>query len=312
MESLGEYIRKNYKDNSFELEKNFDLLYNENPLFKKIVNSLDIEKSKLINNTSKIKDSCKQLENCMKCKNILECKNEVNGYVYYPTIENDDVVFSYIMCKHKRKLEEKNAYQKNITLFEMPKEAVNASMKDIDTEDKNRYETIIWLKNFLDDYKKGSAKKGLYLTGNFGCGKTYLICAMLNELAKRNKKIAIVYYPDFLRSLKESMYEDNYSNRFNEIKKAELLLIDDIGAETTTAWSRDEILGTILQYRMQEGLITFFTSNFNLDELEEHFSISKNGIERVKARRIMERIKQLTDCITMVSENRRKWGYYGK
>lgn len=306
MESLGEYIKKNYRDNSYKLEKNFDTLYEENPLFKKIVNSLDIEKSKLINNTSKIEDSCKQLEKCMKCKNILECKNEVSGYVYYPSIENDEVVFSYIMCKHKKKLEEKTAYLKNITLFEMPKEVRNASIKDIDTEDENRFDTIIWLKNFMDDYKKGNAKKGLYLTGNFGCGKTYLVCAMLNELAKKGHKIAIVYYPEFLRSLKESLYDNDYMSKFNEIKKAELLLIDDIGAETTTQWGRDEILGTILQYRMQEGLITFFTSNFDLKDLEEHFSFSKAGTERVKARRIMERIKQLTECITMVSENRRK------
>ena len=306
MESLGEYIKKNYHDNSYKLEKNFDTLYESNPLFKKIVNSLDVGKSKLIANTSKIEDASKQLEKCMKCKNIYECKNEVCGYVYYPAIENEEVVFSYIMCKHKKKLEEKTAYLKNITLFEMPKGIIDASMKDIDTEDENRFETIIWIKNFLDNYKKGNAKKGLYLTGNFGCGKTYLLCAMLNELAKKGHKIAIVYYPEFLRSLKESLYDNDYSNKFNEIKKSELLLIDDIGAETTTSWGRDEILGTILQYRMQEGLITFFTSNFSLEDLEDHFSFSKNGTEKVKARRIMERIKQLTDCITMVSESRRK------
>ena len=39
----------------------------EHIVFKKIVNSLDIEKSKLINNTSKIEDASKQLEKCMKC-----------------------------------------------------------------------------------------------------------------------------------------------------------------------------------------------------------------------------------------------------
>lgn len=305
MESLGEYIKKNYKDNSYEIEKNFDKLYNEDALFKKIVNSLDIEKSKLISNTTLIKDSCEQLERCLKCKNVMECKNEVPGYVYYPSIENDEVTFSYVMCKHKKKIEEKNAYLKNISMFDMPKEILNASMKYIDTEDENRFETILWLKNFLDNYKKGNAKKGLYLTGNFGCGKTYLVCATLNELAKKGHKVAIVYYPDFLRSLKES-FSDDYTKKFNEVKTAEILLLDDIGAESNTQWGRDEVLGTILQYRMQEGLITFFTSNFNLEELEEHFSISKSGTERVKARRIMERIKQLTECVIMVSENRRK------
>ena len=57
---------------------------------------------------------------------------------------------------------------------------------------------------------------------------------------------------------------------------------------------------------MQEGLVTFFTSNFTMDELEEHFSVSKGSNDRVKARRIMERIKQLTECKSMISFNRRK------
>lgn len=305
MDSLGEYIKSNYKVNS-DLEKNFDTLYKENALFKKIVNTLDTDKSKLVQNTSKILDSVRDLERCMKCKNIMECKNDVAGCVYYPFIENDEIVFSYIMCKYKKKQEEKNLYLKNEVIFEMPKELVNASMKAIDTSDQNRYETIVWLKNFIDLYKKKDATKGLYLTGNFGCGKTYLVCAMLNELAKKGHKVAMIYYPEFLRSLKEGFNDNDYSTKFNEVKKSELLLIDDIGAEVTTSWGRDEVLGTILQYRMQEGLITFFTSNFNLKELEEHFSFSKNGTEKVKARRIMERIKQLTECIVMVSENRRK------
>ena len=67
MESLGEYIKKNYHDNSSKLEKNFDILYEKNSLFKKIVNTLDVEKSKLVANTSKIEDSSKQLEKCLKC-----------------------------------------------------------------------------------------------------------------------------------------------------------------------------------------------------------------------------------------------------
>jgi len=130
---------------------------------------------------------------------------------------------------------------------------------------------------------------------------------MLNELAKNDKKVAIIYFPEFLRSLKESFGdEEEFRNKFNFIKKVELLLIDDIGAETTTSWGRDEILGTILQYRMQEHLATFFTSNFSLDELEEHFSFSNNSLDKVKARRIIERIKQLTEVIVMVSENKRK------
>ena len=97
---------------------------------------------------------------------------------------------------------------------------------------------------------------------------------------------------------------------FNKIKKAELLLLDDIGAETVTEWGRDEVLGTILQYRMEENLPTFFTSNLTVEELSQHLSTTSREVDLVKAKRIIERIKQLTDDITMISVNLRKWGNY--
>ena len=56
---------------------------------------------------------------------------------------------------------------------------------------------------------------------------------------------------------------------------------------------------------MQEKLPTFFTSNLSLKELEIH--LAGNDREgKMKARRIIERIKYLTDQITMIAENRRK------
>lgn len=73
-----------------------------------------------------------------------------------------------------------------------------------------------------------------------------------------------------------------------------------------TAWARDEILCTILQYRMDEKLPTFFTSNLDISELENHLSITKDGVSDVKARRIIERIKQLTVSQEMISKNLRK------
>ena len=180
-------------------------------------------------------------------------------------------------------------------------------MKNIDLENADRFEIIKWLKNFLDNYRGRTGMKGLYLTGNFGCGKTYLVSAALNELAKKDHQIAIIYYPEFLRSLKESFGDsETYNEKFRLAKNVEILLLDDIGAETMTEWSRDEVLGTILQYRMQEGLTTFFTSNLTIKDLEEHFSVSARGIEKVKAKRIVERIKQLTTEMTLVSENKRK------
>lgn len=307
MKDIATVIKENYYLNNDKLEKDYNHALETNKTFKKLVNSLRLPDQYLMKYTTKLEETSKELNNCKKCKKLNECKNSYHGYVYYPDILNDNLVFDYIPCKYKKQDDYQNQYKKNIYLFEVPKEIKEASMKNIDLDDPERYDIIKWLKNFLDNYQTGNSTKGLYLTGNFGCGKTYLISACLNELAKKNHKIAIIYYPEFLRSLKESFGDnEEYNNKFNFIKKIELLLIDDIGAETMTEWSRDEVLGTILQYRMQEGLTTFFTSNLTIKDLEEHFSVSHGGVEKVKAKRIIERIKQLTTEMLMVSVNKRK------
>ena len=100
--------------------------------------------------------------------------------------------------------------------------------------------------------------------------------------------------------------ENDFEDRYDYIKKIPLLLLDDIGAEYLTPWARDEILGTILQYRMDEELPTFFTSNLNLKQLEEHFSITANAKEEIKGRRMIERIKDLTKEFELVGESNRK------
>lgn len=307
MKDIATVIKENYFINTKRLESDYNFALENNKTFKKIVTNLNLPNSYLMKYTTKLEESAHEVDNCRKCKHLTECQNSYHGHVYYPSLLNDNLVFDYVPCKYQKEETERNKYKKNIYLFEVPKEIKEASMKNIDLDDPDRFEIIKWLKNFLDNYKPRTGMKGMYLTGNFGCGKTYLISACLNELAKKDHKIAIIYYPEFLRSLKESFGDsEEYNNKFKFIKNIEILLVDDIGAETMTEWSRDEVLGTILQYRMQEGLTTFFTSNLSIKDLEEHFSISSKGVEKVKAKRIIERIKQLTTEMIMVSENKRK------
>lgn len=303
-------VNKTFEDLGFknkinnELEKSF----NENlkdEEFKLLINKLNVPKEKLIKYTSSLEESAKVYKHCLECKNILECPYQMTGYAYLPKVVDGNINFGYQPCKYRKKIDSKNAHLKNVYLFEVPNEIKEASMDKIYKTDTTRYDTIEWLHKFIKNYSENKHQKGLYLYGNFGCGKTYLIAAMFNELAKTSVKSAIVYWPEFLRDLKAS-FQTDFKEKFETIKKVDLLLIDDIGAEITSSWGRDEILGPILQYRMQEGLPTFFTSNLTKEALEEHLASSKDGVEAVKARRILERINQLTDNITLISKNLRK------
>ena len=282
-------IENSLKDNYIRACRNLE--------FQKLVASLELTDKEAMNYTSKLEEYLQEENNCKNCHGLYECKNKIRGYTNYPQKYNNHLMFSTEACYFK--LQE---FKKIKASINATKELETSSLKTIDTRDKNRYILIKWVTNFIKEYDYGKNMKGLYLHGNFGCGKTYILSACFNEMQKRGFKTKIVYLPDLLRTIKGDFEAMN--DIMDELCRVDLLLIDDIGAEKVTDWGRDEILGTILQSRMNEHKTTFFTSNFTIKELEEH--LSNKGIDKVEANRIIERIKQLTLDMEMLGANMRQ------
>lgn len=290
------------KFDKMELEKSFQEACQDKD-FERFKKELGGEDAILMRYTSQLEDALEEKKHCENCQSLSACKNKVWGYRLTPQVQENQVEFSYDACPYERARAKETAYQNYLYLFEMPEEIKKASLKEVYLDDKKRIPIMTFFKDFLKNYEKGSSQKGLYLYGSFGSGKTYLIAALFNELAKKKIESAIVYFPELLRKLKTSFLDSN--ELFERVKKAPLLLLDDIGAENMTPWARDEILGSILQYRMQSHLPTFFTSNFDLEQLEKHLSLTTSGVDQVKARRIIERMKQLSIEQDLISTNRR-------
>ncbi len=274
------------------------------PIFNRLITKLSFPDEILMKYTSNLEDAAIELENCSHCSSLEMCKNKLKGYLYTPLERGTGLTFQYQACPYQEKKMRDNAYKNNILLFEIPKMIKEASFRNVQKDDKNRLEVIKYFKEFIDHYDDEEKPLGIYLYGSFGTGKSYLVAALFNEMAKRGVKSAMIYVPEFLRVLKSS-FDTNFEEKYEYIKKVPLLLLDDIGAENLTAWARDEIIGTLLQYRMDEKLPTFFTSNLDLKQLEEHFSTTNTGIDKLKARRILERIRFLTKPFVLTSKNRR-------
>ena len=303
MKSVVEDLNSHGFSGGTDLESSFDSAM-KNEVFSNLVSKLNLPKEKLMKYTSSLEECACNYDCCLKCKGLMHCCFKLEGYCYLPRVIDGRLEFDYKPCKYKINQLKKTAYMNNIYLFDVPLDVREADIKKIYSDDLNRHEAILWINTFLGNYKKNKVSKGLYLSGNFGCGKTYLVSALFNELAKEGVKSAILFWPEFLRDLKASFSSD-FKEKFEFVKKVPLLLIDDIGAEATTVWGRDEIFCPLVQYRMQEHLPTFFTSNLDLKALEEHFSVTKEKVDHIKARRIIERINQLTDQVSMVSKNLR-------
>ena len=292
-----EKLKLDKKSSSFDLKVKFNKAL-ENKYFHKICKSLGLPEETLMKNTTALMDAAREFENCSNCDGLCCCKNSIVGNMMKAEKNNDGIVFSYVRCKYS----EKEKYKDNVTNFDLPKNIKNASMKNVYKDDKPRVELIKRMKEFKDSYLKGENPKGLYIYGNFGSGKSYLTAALFNDLAEKGVKSVIVHVPELIRSIKDS-FDKDYSDVFDEVLETPLLLLDDIGAEYLTSWSRDEVLDPILQYRMDLGLPTFFTSNYSIKDIEGHFTI--NG-DKMKAKRIIERIKQVSDEVELVGKNRRE------
>ena len=201
--------------------------------------------------------------------------------------------------------EKEAAIKKRLNLINFPSSLKNVSFLDVYRDDVQRLTVLKRMIEFVNDYPNNL--KGLYLYGDFGVGKSFMVAALAHDLSeKRGVSSTLLHYPSFVIDVKNAIGDGNVKTLVDEIKLAEVLILDDIGAEQSTAWVRDEILQVILQYRMQENLPTFFTSNFDFEDLEKHFAKGKNGNDETwEARRVMERIRYLAEETRLEGVNRR-------
>ncbi|WP_080874167.1 primosomal protein DnaI [Oceanobacillus timonensis] len=259
----------------------------------------DIEK-----NLMRLYEYKSQSKQCDRCASYGECQNMIQGYSPLLSMDKNEIRISYEKCHLRVQAEEQDAQQQLLQSLYMPKEILEAKMSEV-IQDKSRIAAIGAIISFLEDAKTALPKKGLYLHGSFGVGKTYLLGAIANELKKHHYSSTLIYMPEFVREIKGSFKDDSFNEKIDFFKKADVLMLDDIGAELQSAWFRDEVLGSVLQYRMMEGLPVFFSSNFALNELEKELASTRNGVEEVKAGRIIERIKQVSNVVEMTGKNRR-------
>jgi primosomal protein DnaI len=246
---------------------------------------------------------------CQDCPSLGECKNMIKGY--HPQLilkDKQSIEIDYMRCPSKVQYDSQKEKQSKIKSVYIPSELLKASIHDIYEDDENRFriKQLVW--EFIESYGENQRVKGLYISGGFGVGKTFILCAIANELASiKNTESMIVYFPEYIREIKGVMGNDQLFNaKLEAAKKTPVLMLDDIGAESMTSWMRDEILGPILQHRMLERLPTFFSSNLSMKELLRHYTYSQKGEEEgIKAQRILERIRYLASEIELIDENRR-------
>jgi DNA replication protein DnaC len=109
----------------------------------------------------------------------------------------------------------------------------------------------------------------LLLQGGFGCGKTHLAAAIANSVVSMGVPTLFITVPDMLDSLRFA-YNDpqaTFEERFQEIRSARLLILDDFGTQNATPWAQEKLF-QIINYRYTNKLPTVITTNLGLEEFE--------------------------------------------
>jgi DNA replication protein DnaC len=110
----------------------------------------------------------------------------------------------------------------------------------------------------------------LILKGNYGCGKTHLAAAIANYQLKHALPVLFVVVPDLLDHLRAAFSPDSavtFDRRFETVRTAPLLILDDLGSQSSTPWAQEKLY-QILNYRYNAQLPTVITTNCELEELD--------------------------------------------
>lgn len=261
----------------------------EHPQIRSFVVSNDLKHSSLLDGMNALLSYREQHEACAKCPGLSVCVSPHPGMEPILTLDSGIPAIKYQPCQHAKQLPKK----RTIDSLYVPQRVFEADLSDMDLIPESRRSVHRAIVQLFQSFDAGKPVKGLYLVGPYQTGKTYILAAIANEFAKRNLCVVFGYYPDMVREFKSSIGDGSLEEKVRRLKSADVLFLDDIGGESTSAFVRDEVLGPILQHRLMDNRLTFFSSNVPMISLRESMLTSTTAIEKSKSGRIYERIAAL-------------------
>ncbi len=137
---------------------------------------------------------------------------------------------------------------------------------DVDQDQRKNLHNVVRTAQGFAEMPEG----WLVLIGTYGCGKTHLAAAIANyEVSKRHPALFVVV-PDLLDHLRATFNPQSaisYDKLFEQVRKAPLLILDDLGTESATSWAKEKLY-QLLNHRYNARLPTVITTGKLIDDLD--------------------------------------------
>lgn len=291
---------QNLKDLDILLDENFIAVREEsvsslmkNPKVMEMMQKYNLAKKDVANNWADFLNYQEDLSTCIGCKSLQECPKVSRGMQYEMDYEEGQTTLLLKPCRFGEIQFENQNILNNVLLRNVDEKIILTNTEQLTILQKpTGNERDVWA--MLANYVKSPTEKGFYIYGKSGIGKSILLGWLVRSLIlKQGAKCGFIHFPTFLIDLKGKFGEDGIHESMELMKNLDYLVIDDIGGENITIWSRDEVLSSVLAYRGQSGKPTFFTSNYSLVELSELYNL-KNG-DTLRVNRLIERMKAVSN-----------------
>lgn len=151
--------------------------------------------------------------------------------------------------------------------------------------------------------------KGIWIVGEHGSGNTIASIAFLNYFANLGKSVAYISIPELISLTQNSFNINSWEKRdetyVETIRKADFLVLDNIGVERPTPWFKENILLPLLDYRMKSNKTTVFVSTNTIKKYHDKLNgrSQNKDLEEDTNNSIINKINLMVSSEVKVSGN---------
>ena len=140
--------------------------------------------------------------------------------------------------------------------------------------------------------------RGLWFFGDVGTGKTTLAMIVAQAAIEAGRSVAIYSLPRLLAEIRGTFEDDSpasYVGLLDRLAEVDLLQVDDLGAEKTSAWVLEQLY-SIINSRYEGEKATVVTTNLERDELAAQIG-----------ERTVSRLEEMCEIVPLFGRDQRRF-----
>ncbi len=267
---------------------------------------VDLTEDELLDYGNMIYDAMQSNRNCSFCSGLDNCKSNPSGMQYIIEVGMGSKIYpSYRMCCYK--------------MAEVSMQRINRLMRSSRLPDHFKTKTFANYRRqengeaYMAAMRVANEQngKGLLMYGPPGTGKTHLAAAIANDRLSKGNEVVFATVPELMADIRAVIGKnENTSELMELVKTAELLILDDMGAERMTLWVAEQLF-SIINARLLNCKQTVVTTNYDPSELIVRMAVrdrSGNIEDDIPGRRIVSRLMEMCQKVKIDGKDQRLKG----